>query len=145
MFVASAVITPAEGKSGTPEQFHVMRENGTERAYENAYWNNHEKGIYKCASCGLDLFSSETKYESGTGWPSFWQPIAKENIRHQGGQEPLLPHTYRCTLRQVRRASGARIRRRPEADRLALLHELRCPEVCKERKVDLAYVIRKIP
>jgi peptide-methionine (R)-S-oxide reductase len=65
----------------TPEQFHVMRENGTERAYENAYWNNHEKGIYKCAACGLDLFSSETKYESGTGWPSFWQPIAKENIR----------------------------------------------------------------
>jgi len=64
----------------TPEQFHVMREEGTERAFENAYWNNHEKGIYRCAACGLDLFSSDAKYESGTGWPSFWQPIAKENI-----------------------------------------------------------------
>jgi len=65
----------------TPEQFHVMREEGTERAFENEYWNNHEEGIYKCAACGLDLFSSDTKFESGTGWPSFWAPIAKENIR----------------------------------------------------------------
>ena len=64
----------------TPEQFHVAREGGTEPAYENAYWDNHEKGIYKCACCGLDLFSSDAKYDSKTGWPSFWQPIAKENI-----------------------------------------------------------------
>ncbi len=64
----------------TPEQYDVLREDGTERAYENAYWDNHEKGVYKCAACGLDLFSSDAKYESGTGWPSFWQPIAKENV-----------------------------------------------------------------
>ena len=64
----------------TPEQFHVAREAGTEPAYENAYWDNHEKGIYKCVCCGLDLFSSDAKYDSRTGWPSFWQPIAKENV-----------------------------------------------------------------
>jgi len=64
----------------TPEQFHVAREKGTERAYTGATWNNHEKGIYQCVCCGNDLFGSETKYESGTGWPSFWKPIAPENI-----------------------------------------------------------------
>ncbi len=64
----------------TPEQFHVAREAGTEPAFENAYWDNHEKGIYKCVCCGLDLFSSDAKYDSKTGWPSFWQPIAKENV-----------------------------------------------------------------
>jgi peptide-methionine (R)-S-oxide reductase len=64
----------------TPEQFHVAREGGTEPAYENAYWDNHEKGIYKCVCCGNDLFSSDAKYDSKTGWPSFWQPIAKENV-----------------------------------------------------------------
>ena len=64
----------------TPEQFHVAREAGTEPAYENAYWDNHEKGIYKCVCCGLDLFGSDARYDSRTGWPSFWQPIAKENV-----------------------------------------------------------------
>jgi len=64
----------------TPEQFHVTREQGTERAYSGATWNNHEHGIYQCVCCNNDLYSSETKFESGTGWPSFWQPIAPENI-----------------------------------------------------------------
>ncbi len=67
-------------KQLTPEQYHVTREQGTERAYTGATWNNHESGIYQCICCGNDLFSSEHKYESGTGWPSFWQPIAPENI-----------------------------------------------------------------
>lgn len=65
----------------TPEQFKVAREAGTEPAFRNEYWNNHAEGIYRCICCDLDLFSSETKYESGTGWPSFWQPVAPENIR----------------------------------------------------------------
>ncbi|MFI5176051.1 MAG: peptide-methionine (R)-S-oxide reductase MsrB [Terriglobia bacterium] len=64
----------------TPEQFDVTRKQGTERAFSGEYWNNHEKGIYQCVCCDNDLFSSETKFESGTGWPSFWTPIAKENI-----------------------------------------------------------------
>jgi len=67
-------------KQLTPEQYHVTREQGTERAFSGDTWNNHEKGIYQCICCGNDLYSSEHKYESGTGWPSFWQPIAPENI-----------------------------------------------------------------
>lgn len=64
----------------TPEQYHVTREKGTERPFTGVTWNNHEQGVYQCVCCGNDLYSSEQKYESGTGWPSFWQPIAPENI-----------------------------------------------------------------
>jgi peptide-methionine (R)-S-oxide reductase len=63
-----------------PDQYEITRHAGTERAFANKYWNNHERGIYKCVCCGTPLFSSDTKFESGTGWPSFWQPIAKENV-----------------------------------------------------------------
>jgi len=64
----------------TPMQFHVTREQGTEAAFTGDSWNNHEHGVYHCICCGNDLYRSEHKYESGTGWPSFWQPIAPENI-----------------------------------------------------------------
>jgi peptide-methionine (R)-S-oxide reductase len=60
--------------------FSVARTEGTERPYSGATWNNHEKGLYRCVCCDTALFKSDTKFESGTGWPSFWQPVAKENV-----------------------------------------------------------------
>ncbi|HEX5410487.1 MAG TPA: peptide-methionine (R)-S-oxide reductase MsrB [Terriglobia bacterium] len=68
-------------KQLTPIEFEVTRKEGTERAFTGAYWNLHQKGLYRCICCDTALFSSSTKFESGTGWPSFWEPIAKENIR----------------------------------------------------------------
>ena len=67
-------------KKLTPEQFDVTRHAGTERAFSGQYWNNHDKGVFNCICCGNNLFNSDTKFESGTGWPSFWQPLAKENV-----------------------------------------------------------------
>jgi peptide-methionine (R)-S-oxide reductase len=64
----------------TEEQFNVTRKKGTERAFTGKYWNNHESGVYKCVCCGLPLFASETKFESGTGWPSFFEPIKEGNV-----------------------------------------------------------------
>ena len=67
----------------TPQQYHVTREKGTERAFTGEYWDNKEEGIYRCVCCGEPLFSSETKYESGSGWPSFWRPLESENVREE--------------------------------------------------------------
>jgi len=68
-------------KQLTPEQFYVLREKGTERPFKNKYNGNHQKGIYNCAACGNPMFSSETKFESGTGWPSFYAPISMKGIK----------------------------------------------------------------
>jgi peptide-methionine (R)-S-oxide reductase len=74
--------TDAEWKKQlTPLQFEVARQQGTERAFTGQYYDLHDKGLYRCICCDNALFSSDTKFESGTGWPSFWAPIAKENVR----------------------------------------------------------------
>ena len=68
-------------KQLSPDAFLITRRADTESAYSGKYWNLHEKGLYRCICCGNALFSSDAKFDSGTGWPSFWQPIAPENIR----------------------------------------------------------------
>ena len=67
----------------TPEQYYVTRQKGTEAPYSSPLNDIHEKGIFECVSCSLPLFSSRTKFDSQTGWPSFWAPIAKENVREE--------------------------------------------------------------
>jgi peptide-methionine (R)-S-oxide reductase len=67
----------------TPEQFRVTRKHGTERAFSGDYWNTKDAGTYNCVCCGHPLFVSDTKYDSGTGWPSFWKPIAPDSIETQ--------------------------------------------------------------
>lgn len=70
-------------KELTSQQYHVLREKGTERAFTGEYWDNHEDGVYYCAACHQKLFSSDTKFESGTGWPSFTEPVAENVIRYE--------------------------------------------------------------
>jgi len=68
-------------KELSPEQYHILREKGTERAFTGKYYHHKEKGVYRCTACGAELFSSETKFDSGTGWPSFSDPMTKQSLR----------------------------------------------------------------
>ena len=77
----------------TPEQYHVLREKGTERAFTGEYWNDHRPGTYRCAGCGSELFSSDTKFESGTGWPSFYQPAAPDAVEAEQDRSFFMTRT----------------------------------------------------
>jgi len=87
-------------KQLAPDEYHITREKGTERAFTGKYWNNHEKGVYRCVACGNDLFTSSTKFDSGTGWPSFYQPVAKENVETESDKSSFMTreevHCSRC-------------------------------------------------
>lgn len=80
-------------KALTPEQYRVAREHGTERAFSGEYWDTKDAGTYRCVGCGTPLFSSETKYDSGTGWPSFWAPVDDKNVETQTDRSLFMRRT----------------------------------------------------
>lgn len=83
----------------SPLAFDITRHADTERAFTGQYWNLHEKGLYRCVCCDNALFSSDTKFESGTGWPSFWAPIAEENVRKERDASlGMIREAVNCTL-----------------------------------------------
>jgi peptide-methionine (R)-S-oxide reductase len=83
-------------KQLNPEQFAVARGRGTERPFTGAYWNLHDKGLFRCICCDTALFSSAAKFDSGTGWPSYWQPIAEENVVHGKPSHGYTESEVRC-------------------------------------------------
>ena len=98
--VAKVVKTEAEWKAQlSPNAFDITRHADTEMAFTGQYWNLHDKGIYRCICCDNALFSSDTKFESGTGWPSFWAPIADENVRTERDTTfGMIRDAVNCTL-----------------------------------------------
>jgi peptide-methionine (R)-S-oxide reductase len=81
--VAKVVKSSADWRAQlSPLAFQITRQHGTERPFTGAYWNLHDKGLFRCICCDTALFSSTAKFDSGTGWPSYWQPIAEENVHH---------------------------------------------------------------
>jgi methionine-R-sulfoxide reductase len=80
-------------KALTPEEFEVTRRKGTEPAFTGEYWDNHEQGIYRCRCCGAELFRSEHKFESGSGWPSFWQPAESDNVTTEDDTSHFMQRT----------------------------------------------------
>src|SRR5882724_5896336 len=80
-------------KELTPEQYHVTRQHGTERAFNGPYWDEKNSGMYACVCCGAPLFSSDTKFDSGTGWPSFWAPVDKDVVSEHSDNSLFMRRT----------------------------------------------------
>ena len=130
--VAKVTKSDAEWKKIlTPEQYDVMRQKGTERAFTGKYWHNEETGAYYCAACGLELFTSKTKFEFGNGLAEFLSGSGQgqRDYAHGCGRR-----AHRSDLRPLRQSFGPRFHRRPQAHRPALLHEFRQPGVQKGRR-----------
>lgn len=87
-------------KTLSPETYQITRKQGTERAFTGQYWDHHERGVYRCVCCGAELFSSDHKYDSGSGWPSFWQPAVSDNVAVEEdlshGMRRTETHCSRC-------------------------------------------------
>lgn len=77
----------------TPEQYRILREKGTERAFSGAYWDDHRPGMYRCAGCGAELFDAATKYDSGSGWPSFYQPATTSAVSTETDRSMFMVRT----------------------------------------------------
>ena len=80
-------------KALTPEQYQVTRKKGTEAAFTGEYWDNHDQGVYRCVCCGAELFHSDHKFDSGSGWPSFWQPAINEHVKAEEDNSHLMRRT----------------------------------------------------
>ena len=80
-------------KELSAEQFDITRRKGTERAFTGEYWDNHEQGVYRCRCCGAELFRSDEKYDSGSGWPSFWQPSVPDNVATETDRSHFMERT----------------------------------------------------
>ena len=118
----------------TPKQFYILREKGTERAFSGKLDQNHEHGIYRCAGCGLDLFRSEDKFDSGTGWPSFTAPIAPANIITRP-DNTLFMHRTDVICRRCEGHIGHVFDDGPKPNRAALLYEFSCPAIRGNEKI----------
>ena len=80
-------------ESLTPEQYRIARKKGTERAFTGEYWNCHQDGVYTCVCCGQPLFDSNTKFDSGSGWPSFWQPMEEDSVATEEDHSAMMRRT----------------------------------------------------
>ena len=122
-----AIKTDEEWKKElTPEQFAVARQKGTEPAFSGEYHDNKEKGIYKCVCCGTELFGSDTKFDSGTGWPSFHQPMSHENVKSEKDDSHGM-RRWRCSAVNAT-PTWAMSSKTVETDWTPLLHQLGFPQ-----------------